>query len=245
MRQLSAAFAVATIAVSLPLGAQTAPLSYPATQSGDVVDDYHGQRVADPYRWLEDLNSGETAAWVKAENAVTMGYLAQLPNREAIRKRITELWNYPKVSIPYFEGGRWYLSRNSGLQRQSVIYTRQTLLGRERVALDPNTLSPDGSVALSGFAPSPDGRYVAFSQSEGGADWATYRVRSIATGRETGDTVRWIKFSRVSWTQDGRGFFYARYPEPSANTALSTALSGRQLFYHVLGTPQSQDQLVY
>jgi prolyl oligopeptidase len=182
---------------------------------------------------------------VKAENAVTTSYLAQLPGRDAIRRRITELWNYPKVSIPYYEGGRWYISRNTGLQRQSVIYTRTTLTGPERVALDPNTLSPDGSVALSGFRPSPRGRYVAYSQSEGGADWATYRVREIATGRETGDTVRWIKFSGVSWTEDDRGFFYARYPEPSASVALSTALQNRRLYYHTLGTPQSQDRLIY
>lgn len=250
-RRLSAAVAVAALSAvgavtAVPSYAQsTSRLPYPDTRTGDVVDDYHGQRVPDPYRWLEDLNSPETAAWVQAENAVTTGYLSQLPDRDAIRKRITELWNYPKVSIPYFEGGRWYLSRNTGLQRQSVIYTRRTLLGREQVALDPNLLSPDGSVALSGFAPSPDGRYVAFSQSEGGADWATYRVRAIATGRETGDTVRWIKFSAVSWTHDGRGFFYARYPEPGAATALSTALSDRRLYYHTLGTPQSQDQLIY
>ena len=246
MRHLSVlAAACAAFALPIHLHAQSKHLPYPATATGDVVDSYHGRTVADPYRWLEDLNSPQTAAWVQAENSVTTSYLTQLPGREAIRKRITELWNYPKVSIPYFEGGRWYLSRNSGLQRQSVIYTRQTLLGRERVALDPNALSPDGSIALSGFAPSPDGRYVAFSESEGGADWASYRVRAIATGRETGDTVRWIKFSGVSWTHDGRGFFYARYPEPGAATALSTALSGRQLFYHVLGTPQSQDLLIY
>ena len=245
IRFATAAVAVAAVAVSLPVAAQSQRLPYPVTKAGDVVDDYHGHRVADPYRWLEDLNSSETAAWVQAENGVTTSYLAQLPDRDAIRKRITALWNYPKVSIPYFEGGRWYLSRNSGLQRQAVIYTRQTLLGHDRVALDPNTLSPDGSIALSGFAPSPDGRYVAISQSEGGADWSTYHVREIATGRETGDTVRWIKFSGISWTHDGRGFFYARYPEPTAATALSTALSGRQLLYHTLGTSQAQDQLIY
>ena len=237
--------ATLAVAASSAVLAQSPHLQYPPTPAGDVVDTLHHQLVPDPYRWLEDLNSPQTAAWVKAENAVTMNYLAQLPNRDLIRKRITELWNYPKVSIPYFEGGRWYLSRNTGLQRQSVIYTRQTLLGRDRVAFDPNTLSPDGSIALSGFSPSPDGRYVAFAQSEGGADWATYRVREIASGRELGDTIRWIKFSGVSWTHDGRGFFYARYPEPGATTALSTALSDRQLFYHVLGTPQSQDLLIY
>jgi len=248
-RRPSAAVAVAALAalgLAVPSYAQsTSRTAYPDTRTGDVVDDYHGQRVPDPYRWLEDLNSPETAAWVQAENAVTTSYFAQLPDRESIHKRITELWNYPKVSIPYFEGGRWYLSRNTGLQRQSVIYTRHTLLGRDQVALDPNLLSPDGSIALSGFVPSPDGRYVAFAQSEGGADWSTYRVREIATGRETGDTVRWIKFSGVSWTHDGRGFFYARYPEPGAATALSTALSDRRLYYHTLGTPQSQDQLIY
>jgi prolyl oligopeptidase len=244
MRSLLVHATLATLVATAAL-AQSPRLQYPVTAAGPVVDTLHHQLVPDPYRWLEDLNSPQTGAWVRAENAVTMSYLATLPNRDAIRKRITDLWNYPKVSIPYFEGGRWYLSRNTGLQRQSVIYTRQTLLGRDHVALDPNTLSPDGSIALSGFSPSPDGRYVAFAQSEGGADWATYRVREIATGRELGDTIRWIKFSGVSWTHDGRGFFYARYPEPGAATALSTALTDRQLFYHVLGTPQSQDVLIY
>ncbi|NUQ20881.1 MAG: S9 family peptidase, partial [Gemmatimonadaceae bacterium] len=220
-------------------------LEYPPTRTDSVVDDYHGHRVPDPYRWLEDLNSPETARWVAAQNRVSSAYLAALPGRDALRQRITELWNYPRVSTPYFEGGRWYLSRNTGLQRQSVIYTRRRLLGPEQLALDPNALSPDGSIALSGFSPSPDGRYVAFAQSEGGADWATYYVRDAATGRQLSDTVRWIKFSGVSWTHDGRGFFYGRYPEPQAGKSLQVALSDRTLYYHAVGTPQSADRLIY
>ena len=244
MRQLPlATLAAALLAAPTLLSAQRLP--YPATRTGDVVDDYHGQRVPDPYRWLEDLNSPETAAWVKAQNQLSSGYLAALPARDALRQRITELWNYPRTGVPWFEGGRWYLSRNTGLQRQSVIYTRPRLLAHETLALDPNALSPDGSIALSGFSPSPDGRYVAYAQSEGGADWATYYVRDAATRKQLSDTVRWIKFSGVSWTHDGRGFFYARYPEPQQGQSLQVALSDRALYYHVLGTPQSADRLIY
>ena len=232
-----------------PAGAQSAAeqraLTYPVTRTVDVTDRFGTVVVADPYRWLEDLNAPETAQWVAAENAVTSAYLATLPMREPLKARITELWNYPKVSAPRWQGGRWYYSRNSGLQRQSVMVSRPTLDGREQVALDPNALSPDGTVALSGFVPSPDGRYVAYGQSEGGSDWSTYLVRDVRTGRATGDTVRWVKFSGLSWTQDGRGFFYGRYPEPIAGSKLSGALRDKKIYYHVIGTSQGEDRLIY
>ncbi|HEX2717458.1 MAG TPA: prolyl oligopeptidase family serine peptidase [Gemmatimonadaceae bacterium] len=235
---------LASLALATPVVAQQR-VQYPQTKTVDVVDDYHGTKVGDPYRWLEDLNSPETAEWVKAENDVTNAYLATLPNREQIRKRITELWNYPRVSTPYWEGGHWFYSRNSGLQRQSVIYMRDALNGPERIALDPNTLSPDGSIALSGFVPSPDGKRIAYGQSEGGADWTTYYVRELGAGKQTTDTVRWVRFSGVSWTHDGKGFFYGRYPEPKEGQALVGALRDRRIYYHVIGTPQSADRLIY
>ena len=225
--------------------AQPMSLTYPEARKSDVVDDYFGTRVADPYRWMEDLNSAELKQWVDAENAVTGKYLDALPVRDALRKRITELWNYPKVTPPQYEGRHWFYNRNSGLQRQSVVFTRETLNGNETVALDPNSLSPDGSVALSGFVPSPDAQHFAYGQSEGGSDWSTYYVRELGTGKQLTDVVRWVKFSSLSWTEDGKGFFYGRYPEPRAGKALEDAVRDKKIYYHALGTPQSADRLIY
>ena len=182
-RPLALAAAIAPALAAQNSAPSATSLTYPVTRTVDTVDHFGGVTVADPYRWLEDLNAPETAQWVAAENAVTNAYLATLPMREPLKARITELWNYPKVSAPRWQGGRWYYSRNTGLQRQSVMYSRATLDGPEQVVLDPNKLSPDGSIALSGFVPSPDGRYVAYGQSEGGSDWSTYFVRNLKTGR--------------------------------------------------------------
>src|SRR5215510_221170 len=168
-----AARAVLALAlVQVTLLAQSS-LKYPQPRKGDVVDDYFGTRIADPYRWMEDLNAPEVKQWVDAENAVTSKYLDSLPVRDALKKRITELYDYPRVTIPYFEGRHWFYSRNTGLQRQAVTYTRETLSGPETVAIDPNKLSPDGSVALSDFEPAPDGVHFAYGQAEGGSDWST------------------------------------------------------------------------
>ena len=225
--------------------ADAARLAYPATATVDSADTFHGTRVADPYRWLEALDAPATGAWVRAQNAVTLPALAALPGRDALRARLTALYDYPRVGVPFWEGGRWWYTRNSGLQRQNVWYSRATLDGADRLVLDPNALSPDGSVALSGFAPSPDGRHVAYGQSQGGADWATYHVRALATGRDTPDTLRWVRFSGISWTHDGRGFFYSRYPEPPGGKVLEARLEHHTLYYHRLGTPQSADVKVF
>src|SRR5499427_9446218 len=225
--------------------AQSSSFRYPQARKGDVVDTYFGTTVADPYRWMEDLNSGEVKQWVDAENAVTAKYLDALPLRDQLKSRITELWNYPKVTPPRYEGRHWFYNRNSGLQRQSVDFTRETLNGKETVAIDPNTLSPDGSVALSGFVPAPDAQHFAYGQSEGGSDWATYYVRELGTGRQLADVIKWVKFSSLSWTEDGKGFFYGRYPEPRAGKALEDAVRDKKIFYHLLGTPQSADRLIY
>lgn len=227
------------------LFAQSSSLIYPRPRQGDVVDDYFGTKVADPYRWMEDLNAPEVKQWVAAENEVTFAHLDALPERDTLRNRITELWNYPKGTAPRYAGRRWFYNRNSGLQRQAVVFTRETLNGSETVALDPNGLSPDGSVALSGFVPSPDARHFAYGQSEGGSDWSTYYVRELGSGTQLPDVIRWVKFSSLSWTEDGKGFFYGRYPEPRAGKALEDAVTDKTIYYHALGTEQRADRLIY
>lgn len=233
------------LGLTAPLLAQSSSLKYPQPRQGDVVDTYFGTKVADPYRWMEDLNAPEVKQWVDAENAVTFTYLDALPQRTALKARITELWNYPKVTTPRYEGRRWFYNRNSGLQRQSVVFTRETLNGSETVALDPNSLSPDGTVALSGFVPAADGRHFAYGQSEGGSDWSTYYVRELGTGRQLPDVIRWVKFSGISWTEDGKGFVYGRYPEPRAGKALEDAVRDKKIYYHTLGTEQAADRVIY
>jgi prolyl oligopeptidase len=240
-----AAVAVCATVALAAQSAQSVLTSYPKAPRSDVVDDYFGHKVADPYRWMEDLNSQEVKQWVDAENAVTSKYLDSLPSREDFKNRITELWNYPRVSAPHYEGGRWFYSRNTGLQRQSVIFARTSLTAAETPVLDPNALSPDGSVALSGFAPSPDGRHFAYGQSEGGSDWSTYYVRDLPGGAQLPDAIRWVKFSGVSWTKDGKGFFYGRYPEPPPGQSLQAAIRDKKIYYHLLGTAQSEDRLMY
>ncbi|NLE37585.1 MAG: S9 family peptidase, partial [Pirellulaceae bacterium] len=195
--------------------------AYPETPRGDVVDDYHGTRVADPYRWLEDdvRESKQVADWVAAQNRVTFDYLASIPEREAIRRRLTELWDYPKYGSPSKRGGRYYFMKNDGLQNQSVLYTMETLDDEPRVLIDPNQWSEDGTVALAGLAASDDGRYLAYGVAEAGSDWNVWRVMDPATGKILGDELKWIKFGRPSWTADGRGFFYGRFDEPEAGAA--------------------------
>jgi prolyl oligopeptidase len=236
----------AAIAWAAPIRAQQdSHLNYPSTKKVDHVDDYFGTKVADPYRWMEDLNAAELAEWVKEQNAVTEEYLSKLPLRAWFKSRITELWNYPRVSTPFREAGRLFYAKNSGLQRQSVMYTRATLEGAERVALDPNLLSPDGSIALSGFSPSPDGRYLVYGISQGGADWRTLLAREFSSGKQLGDTVRWLKGGSMSWTKDGNGFFYSRFPEPEPGKQLQNAIRDEKIYYHRMGTPQAQDRLIY
>jgi prolyl oligopeptidase len=235
---------VAALLAAAQVAAQQ-PVQYPATRKGDVSDQYFGTTVADPNRWMEDLNAPEVAEWVRAQNAVTERYLASLPTRDHFRRRITELWNYPKVSLPFREAGRLFYTKNSGLQRQNVFYTRRTLAGAETMVLDPNRLSPTGALAFGGYSPSPNGRYLAYSVAEGGADWRTIYVREIESGRQLADTVRWLKGGGMSWTKDGNGFFYTRYPEPDKSKQLQNEIRDPKIYYHAIGTPQSQDKLIY
>ena len=233
---LAIALAVATAAPAQP---------YPITRKAEVVDELFGVRVSDPYRWMEEAGSREVADWVAAQNELTYRYLEGLPLRRHFQKRITELWDYPKTQLPQVENGRLFYRRNSGLQLQAPLYVRTGMNGGPSLVLDPNTLSPDGSVALADFKPSPDARLLAYAMAEGGADWRRIRVREVASGRDLGDEVRWVRFSWISWTRDSKGFFYSRYPEPPEGKALAAELGGHALYYHRLGTPQDEDVLVY
>ena len=220
-------------------------LHYPDTHKIEQTDDYHGVSVSDPYRWLEDPDSDETKAWVEAQNQITFGYLQQIPVREAIQKRLTQLWDYEKYSVPFKEGNRYFYFKNDGLQNQSVLYTLNSLDAEPRVLLDPNKLSEDGTVALSGLSISEDGAWMAYGLSTSGSDWQEWRVRSIETGEDTSDRLQWIKFSGASWTHDHKGFFYSRYDEPNEKTKLEDANYFQKLYYHRLGTDQAEDSLIY
>lgn len=237
------------------LGANAAPapacvatgpaLSYPLTKKVDQQDIYHGTTIADPYRWLEDANSAETRVWVDAQNKVTQAYLGQIPERETIKQRLTKLWNYERYSVPYKEGGRYFYSRNDGLQNQAVLYTMKSLADTPRVLLDPNTLAADGTVALSGTAVSPNGKYLAYGVAASGSDWTEWKVRDIDTGKDIDDHLKWVKFSGASWAPDGKGFFYSRYDAPEEAGKLASTNYFHKLYYHAIGTPQSADVLVY
>jgi prolyl oligopeptidase len=224
---------------------EKAPVSYPQSARGDVVDDYFGTKVADPYRWMEALDSKEVGDWVAAQNKVTFAYLETLPLRERFRERITQLWDYPRVGIPVKEGGRYFYEKNTGLQRQAPLYVRAALDAPARVVIDPNAMWPDGSISLAQWSPSHDGKLIAYGLSEGGADWRTVKIRAVDSGKDFEDEIRWMRFSDISWTSDNKGFFYSRYPEPPKGKVLEAALANQTLYYHRVGTPQSEDRLIY
>ena len=220
-------------------------LTYPASQKGDQVDDYHGTQVPDPYRWLEDLDSNQTKAWIESQNKVTFGWLSQVSGRESIRRRLTELWNYERYGLPHKRGGRYFYSRNDGLQNQNAVYVVDRLDGQPRLLLDPNTLSTDGTIALTNWVSSEDGRLLTYGLAGAGSDWQEWHVLNVDTGRKLTDHLKWIKFSRVSWTPDGRGFYYSRYDEPPPGEEYTQTNYYQKLFYHRLGEPQEKDTLVY
>ncbi|MBO0798411.1 MAG: S9 family peptidase, partial [Blastocatellia bacterium] len=221
------------------------PFDYPKPRKSDQVDDYHGTKVADPYRRLENPDSDETRAWIEAENKLTFDFLEKIPDRKKIEERLTKLWNYEKYGTPFKEGKRYFYFKNDGLQNQSVLYTTDSLNGQPRALFDPNTLAKDGTVALSGFAVSHDGRRLAYGLSSSGSDWMEWKVRDIETGKDLSDDLKWVKFSGASWTKDDKGFFYSRYDEPNEKTKLEDVNYFQKLFYHRLGTPQSEDILIY
>ncbi len=217
-------------------------IKYPQTEKGNVSDDYFGTKVADPYRWLEDADAPKTKEWVEAENSVTFDYLSKIPFRDKIKKRIEELWNYPKYTAPQKVGKYYLFSKNDGLQPQSVLYIQEGVSGTPKVLLDQNTFSKDGTVALGGIAPSMDDKYLAYSVSKAGSDWQEIFVLDIATGKKLDDHIQWSKFSGASWYKDG--FFYSRFDEPKGNE-MTSANEYQKVYYHKIGTPQSADELMY
>jgi prolyl oligopeptidase len=224
---------------------QNSPLTYPAAQRGNQVDVYFGDSVADPYRWLEDTDAPATKAWVEAENRLSENFLATIPERSAIKNRLTQLWNYPRYGAPFKEGDRYFYFENTGLQNQSVLYVQDGRDRPARVLLDPNVLSPDGTIALSGQAASNDGHYLAYSLSTSGSDWQELHVRNVDNERDLPDVLKWVKFSGISWTHDNKGFFYSRYDEPKSGNVMTNVNRNQKVYYHRIGQAQSRDQLVY
>ena len=219
--------------------------TYPQAKKVDQIDDYHGTKVADPYRWLENPDANDTRAWVEAQNKWTFAFLDQIPERAKIKERLPKLWNYEKYLPPFKEGGHYFYYKNDGLQNQNVLYVTDALAGSPRVLLDPNTLSKDGTVALSGLAISHDGKLMAYSLSSSGSDWQEWKVRDVVTGKDLDDQVKWSKFSGAAWTSDNKGFYYSRYDAPNEKTKLEDANYFQKLYYHRIGTKQAEDALVY
>lgn len=230
-----------------PAGAQNAPLDYPDTETGTVVDNRFGISVEDPYRWLEnDVREDEkVAAWVAAENKVTEAYLETIPGRDAFAARMKELFDYERFGVPEKKGGHYFYTRNDGLQNQSVLYVRDSLDGEGRVLIDPNTWSGDGATALSEWVPSEDGSKLVYGIQDGGSDWRTLKVIDVATGKVLPDTVEWMKFSGIAWVGGDAGFIYSRFPAPEEGAAFQSLNLNHQVFYHKLGTDQSEDKLLF
>ena len=222
-------------------------IAYPQTKRVPLVETQFGVPVADPYRWLENdvRNDPEVKAWVDAQNRVTDAFLASLPARKALQQRLAELLNYERYSGILKKGGRYFYSRNSGLQNQSVLYVRDRLDGAERVLIDPNPWSKDGATALAEWQPNDQGTKLLYAVQDGGTDWRTLRVRDIATGQDTADGIKWSKFSDLTWAKDGRGFYYARYAEPAKGQQYQGSSRNQKIYFHRLGTPQSADRLIY
>ena len=217
---------------------------YPETQTDDNIrDNYFGTEVADPYRWLEDDNSDKTARWVEAQNNITFTYLENIPQRNAIKERLTEIWDYEKVSAPFKRGEKYYFYKNEGLQNQSVLYSADDLGGEEKVILDPNTFSEDGTVALSGTYFNQEGNLLGYAKSIGGSDWKEFYIKDLSTGKDRKDHLQWIKFSGMAWAGDG--FYYSRYPKPKEGGELDASNENDKVYYHQLGTEQEMDNLIF
>jgi prolyl oligopeptidase len=234
-----------TAAAIAAADAPSAKLSYPEARRSDQVDTYFGAKVADPYRWMEDIDSPETRAWVTAEQSLTRNYLDAIPGRERIQKRLAAVWNYPRWSSPEHHGANWFFTRNDGLQNQPVLYVTRDPAAAPRVLLDPNTLSSDGTVALKRTAFSDDGRYMAYGTSKAGSDWETWQVIDVTGKTKPADELHWVKFSNISWTRDGKGFFYSRFDAPSGTESLKDVNEFPKLYFHRFGAPQAEDTLVF
>jgi len=222
-------------------------IAYPETKRVDVVEKHFGQTIADPYRWLENdvRNDKEVAAWVESQNKVTNAHLNTLPGREIFKDRLKQLYNYERFSILVKKGGRYFYLHNSGLQNQQVLYVRDSVDGAGRVLIDPNSWAEDGAIALAEWSVSDDGKRVAYAVQDGGTDWRTIRVLDANTGKVLDNEVKWARFTNIAWVKDGSGFFYARYPEPKQGTPSQAGVANHAVYFHVIGTPQAQDRLVY
>jgi prolyl oligopeptidase len=229
--------------VMFNLSCDKSKVKYPETAKIEVVDAYFGVNVIDPYRWLEDDKSEAINQWIKAQNEVTFDYLNKIPFRDAIKNRLSEVWNYSSISTPFVKGGKIFFSKRDGLQNQPIIYYQNSLDDQPKVLIDPNTLSDDGTIAISQFSVSGNGKYIAYGIADGGSDWEKIQVREVETGIDLSDMVRWVKFSSIEWFKDG--FFYSRYNEPNEGSELSNQNQYHKVYYHKLGTPQSVDVLVF
>jgi prolyl oligopeptidase len=224
---------------------KASPWSYPRARVSPQVDDLHGVGVSDPYRWLENLDSDETRAWVEAENQVTFAYLEKIAARAPIQAKLEQLWNFERYGTPWERGGRYFFSKNDGLQNQSVYYWAPTLTAEPKLLLDPNGLSEDGTTAVGSFSVSDDGKLVAYALSDAGSDWQRWKVREVDTGKDRPDLIEWTKFTGISWTPDNKGFFYGAYDAPKQGDEFEGVNKSVRLFYHQLGAKQSSDRLIY
>src|SRR4051812_1740163 len=221
------------------------PLPYPTPPTSDQVDDYHGPTVPDPFRPLEDTDAPETRAWITAENELSAAVLGQVPSRGAIAGRLAELWDYPRASVPWRHGGRWFQLRNTGLQDQDVLWTADAREAEGRLLLDPNALNEEGTTTLNAIAVSHSGELVAIATSDAGSDWQTWRVRRTDTGEDLPDRIAWSKFAGAAWTHDDAGFFYGRFPAPAADSELDAPNRLMELCYHRLGDDPATDRVVF
>jgi prolyl oligopeptidase len=242
-RSLAQSVAPSTTSATGVAATKDPKLVYPESKKVDQVDDYFGTKVPDPYRWLEDDRTPEVQAWIEAQNKVTFAYLDRIPYRDKLKARLTELYNYPRISAPFHRGDTYFFTKNDGLQNQSVYYIQKGVNGKPEVFLDPNKFSADGTSVLSTFSLSKDGKYLAYGISTGGSDWTTMSVMEVATRKNLADEIKWIKNSGVSWTGDG--FYYSRYPEPEKGKELTSKNEFQTVYFHKVGTPQSADVLVY
>jgi prolyl oligopeptidase len=222
-----------------------AQFKYPTAPASDQVDDYPGVKVADPYRPLENPDSSESRQWIEAENKITFDFLKSIPEREGIKQRLTEVWDYERFGVPFKEADHYFFSKNSGLQNQNVLFTAKSFSEKPRDLLDPNVLAKDGTIALGGMDVTDDAKLMAYGLANAGSDWQQWKTRDVATGKDRPDVIDWVKFSNTSWKKDGSGFFYSRYDKPDEKNKLRSQVYNHKLFFHQLGTPQSQDKLIY
>jgi prolyl oligopeptidase len=222
---------------------ETTKMNYPATRKTDSTDTYFGNKITDPYRWLEDDKSAETGEWVKAQNKVTFDYLSTIPFRDKIKERLTKIWNFEKVSAPFKKGKRYFFYKNDGIQNQSVLYVQEGLNGSPKLLLDPNTLAADGTASLGGLGVSKDGKYLAYSINRAGSDWSEIYTMEIESGTKLKDEIKWVKFSDIAWKGDG--FYYSAYDEPKGGSELSNKNEFHKVFYHKIGDDQKSDALIY